>query len=851
MNNAKPEAETTAPDLGFLRSAKRHILTYSITALSSVALVAVFVTAYMQYRFYFEHTLTDLRNTATGRARLIEAVGRFDALTSRDYPGGPEKATLSQVLSAHERFSSFGKTGEFTLARREGDQIHFLLSRRHEQDVLRDTVAWNAEEAEPMRRALQGEVGHLVGLDYRGVRVLAAHAPVNQFGWGVVAKIDLSEVRSSSIRAGFIAIGPSLLVIAIGIAILIRATSPIIQRFEKRTRELHLQVLKRTQAEQDLAEARSILLTSIEEKRRKFILLEGKQASWFHAVAFDYDGTLTNSGRPGSELLNKLQELRSKGLKLLLVTGRIMAELRRDFMDVGQWFDLIVAENGAVIWQNQTSRTLAAALPVEIDIALRRRRVPFRRGQVLIACDGYYADIVLEELAKLQLDAQIFRNRGELMILPAGISKGTGLAEAQDILGISLHNTIAVGDAENDLSLLQYCELAVAVANAVPTLKAQADVVLDEEAGKGVMELLRHPLLRGEERVESKRWRVRLGHTPEGTAVTLTAAQINVLIAGGSGAGKSFAAGLIAEQLIELGYSICVFDPEGDHVNLAQLRGVSLVGGGKQLTAPELVFDTLQRPLGSTVIDLSNLPFSEKQSYVSKALLALKAQRDLTGTPHWILVDEAHVPFSDHTVAQLLTAGEKGFLLVTYKPRAIQVDTRTTIDFVLAVPSLGQAMEVAEMVSSFSGFPVKELEHFLTRGARQGQSLLIRVASMETTALTLAPRALRHIRHWHKYASNPLPPNQHFVFRSEEGLTGAHAGNIQEFHQELRNLETNSLLHHLRCHDFSRWIKGAMQDVEFGETLLTIESGLSKDSARDLEHVRQEILTLIHRRYLE
>jgi hydroxymethylpyrimidine pyrophosphatase-like HAD family hydrolase len=835
---------------GFLWREKRRILIFSICILSSVALISISLTAYVQYRTAFDDTRVRLEEIVKGRARLIEAVGRFDNYRSSNYPGGPENATLGQILSAHEHFAGFGETGEFTLARREGDRIRFLLSRRHDGDIPRETAYWDSDKAAPMKQALQGLSGSLIGLDYRGVEVLAAYEPVDGLKWGVVAKIDLAEIQATYIHAAAVALGLSALVIAMGIVVLIRITSPIIQRLEARTRELHFQTSRRTQAEQELVEARTLLLASIDERKRRFNRIEGAQATYFRAIALDYDGTLTNDKRPSNDLLKALQQVRLEGRQLVLVTGRIMAELRRDFMDVDKWFDLIVAENGAVIWRHG-SRTLVAALPVEIDSALRRRQIPYRRGQVLIACDGHHANVVLEEVSRLQLDSQIVRNRGEMMLLPAGISKGTGLAEGLRVLGISPHNTIAVGDAENDLSLFEHCELSVAVANAVPSLKMQADLVLDEPAGAGVMQLLHSPILKGDNWIESKRWKILLGHTPEGDAVTLPASQVNVLITGGSGSGKSFAAGLVAEQLIASGYSVCVFDPEGDHVRLAQLRGVSLIGGELELPIPDKLFDTHQGRLGSIVINLSGLPSAERQSYVSQALPVLNEQRKNTGTPHWILVDEAHEPFSDDNIAKLISSGEKGFCLITYKPGAVLADTNRAFDFVLVVAGAGQATEVAGMVSGFTSFPEDALERFLEGAARQGQALLIRVSSLEVCALTLAPRAVTHVRHWHKYASGQLPADSHFVFRNEGALTGEHAGNIGEFHQKLECLETDSLLHHLRCHDFSRWIKEAMQDGELGAEIFTIEGRLGDaESSPSLEKIRSAILAAIHKQYL-
>ena len=84
---------------------------------------------------------------------------------------------------------------------------------------------------------------------------------------------------------------------------------------------------------------------------------------------------------------------------------------------------------------------------------------------MLIACSAADEPAALEVIRELGLDCQLVRNRSEMMILPAGVTKGGGVREALDDLGLSPHNTIGVGDVENDHSLLDICEIGVAVAN--------------------------------------------------------------------------------------------------------------------------------------------------------------------------------------------------------------------------------------------------------------------------------------------------------------------------------------------------------------------------------------------------
>ena len=63
--------------------------------------------------------------------------------------------------------------------------------------------------AQPMRKALSGKSGTIVGLDYQGTTVLAAHEPLPVLNLGIVAKVDLTEVRAPFLKAGIRAMAKS------------------------------------------------------------------------------------------------------------------------------------------------------------------------------------------------------------------------------------------------------------------------------------------------------------------------------------------------------------------------------------------------------------------------------------------------------------------------------------------------------------------------------------------------------------------------------------------------------------------------------------------------------------------
>ncbi|CAL8969205.1 hypothetical protein TESS_TESS_01850 [Tessaracoccus sp. O5.2] len=131
---------------------------------------------------------------------------------------------------------------------------------------------------------------------------------------------------------------------------------------------------------------------------------------YFRAVALDFDGTLTDGERPAPAVLAALGEARAGGRRLVLVTGRTLRHLRAGFADVDNWFDAIVAENGAVLHTQEGSQVLAQPIDPALADALARRGVQVDRGQVLLGCSATHDHLVLEEVRRLGADYQLTRN---------------------------------------------------------------------------------------------------------------------------------------------------------------------------------------------------------------------------------------------------------------------------------------------------------------------------------------------------------------------------------------------------------------------------------------------------------
>jgi ABC-type multidrug transport system fused ATPase/permease subunit len=232
----------------YLRLFSIHVLEFQMSPRQRVALLILImsivvltveaITVTSLYNAAIEEEKSRLIEAAKSQARLIEAIARFDRVFSKDYPKGAREASLQQIRDAHSKYRGFGETGEFTLSKKENNQIFFLLSHRHYDLDEPKPVPWNSELAAPMRQALSGKSGTIIGLDYRGEMVLAAHEPVQELDLGIVAKIDLAEVRAPFIRASLISGSLAIILIALGAALFLGITNPLIQRLHQTVNKL-------------------------------------------------------------------------------------------------------------------------------------------------------------------------------------------------------------------------------------------------------------------------------------------------------------------------------------------------------------------------------------------------------------------------------------------------------------------------------------------------------------------------------------------------------------------------------------------------------------------------------------
>ena len=217
-----------------------------------------------------------------------------------------------------------------------------------------------------------------------------------------------------------------------------------------------------------------------------------------HVFATDYDGTIAEGNRVSEATARALERVRATGRKLLLVTGRMLPDLQAVCPELERMFDAVVAENGALVYfpERREMRTLGDAPEPALIAALERRGVVFAVGGAILATEASFAEAALAAIQETGVERTLVFNKGALMLLPGGVTKGTGLAAALAALELSPHNMVGIGDAENDHAFLSMCECAVAVADAVPALRERADYVTRAAmAAQGTVEFIEEHLL--------------------------------------------------------------------------------------------------------------------------------------------------------------------------------------------------------------------------------------------------------------------------------------------------------------------------------------------------------------------
>lgn len=560
---------------------------------------------------------------------------------------------------------------------------------------------------------------------------------------------------------------------------------------------------------------------------------------YFMALVVDYDGTLAFGGKVKAKTIDALIAIKASGRKLILVTGRELDDLKKNFdrLDI---FDRVVAENGALIYTPQidAQHLLSKPIPAQFVAKLKTSGVtPLAIGNVIVATREPQETTVLKVIRDMGLELEIIFNKGAVMILPSGINKVTGLTAALKDLGLSIHNVIGIGDGENDHSFLRTIGLGVAVSNACESIKQSAKLMTKGAYGDGVQELI-DQLLKDEYPLVTKiRQKVTVGLDSQGNSVELNPVD-RVLIAGNSGIGKSTLATAISEKMVANDFQFCIFDPEGDYEKLEKAIDV---GERKSPPSQEQVFELLQDPLHNVVVNTLAIELTERPSFFVQLSSKLDSLKASTGRPHWLVIDEAHHLMPAAQNHPSLPLPKEGTILITVHPDEIAANALKTLNVIIILGP--QAPKILERVSQIIGesLPDSQVK------APSGNEALMWQRMPINTIKTIKPDKpkFQHKRHTRKYAEGDLDEEFCFYFRGPKNALNLKAQNLMIFLQIAEGVDDATWMHHLKKKDYSDWFRKHIKDDVLAEDAAQIES----DPSLSADQSRKAIADLVKKRY--
>lgn len=191
--------------------------------ISMILITMVFSLGAIHYIVY-KSKKKDLKDLAINQQNIINSI----------YKETNDKNETLDILKEYFKNNPiFGKTGEYLIAVRSGDSVRYLVDVRHPVSAGFNSLSYFSETGEPIKFALAGNTGILTGRDYRNIMVLAYCTYLPEFEWGMVTKMDISEVNVPFYRGGIFSLAVSLILIFIGTYIFRKEFSPILKKVVK------------------------------------------------------------------------------------------------------------------------------------------------------------------------------------------------------------------------------------------------------------------------------------------------------------------------------------------------------------------------------------------------------------------------------------------------------------------------------------------------------------------------------------------------------------------------------------------------------------------------------------------
>ena len=235
------------------------------------------------------------------------------------------------------------------------------------------------------------------------------------------------------------------------------------------------------------------------------------------AIFMDIDGTLLSRRGVSQRVIDTIQRARAQGHLFFLCTGRSLGNMPKELRNTDYLDGYVMGcgmhcvKGDEVIYHDRIPAELVLKLA---KFSLEQEHECWYEGEnrVLatysdrdhIACfnsiEAFEEILKTEPVTKMTIQGPYREEYDEMFsewfdiygmgtysdVIKRGVTKATGMQRVLDYVGISRENCIGIGDSVNDLPMIEFAGLGVAMGNAPDGVKARADVVTESIDNDGV-----------------------------------------------------------------------------------------------------------------------------------------------------------------------------------------------------------------------------------------------------------------------------------------------------------------------------------------------------------------------------
>lgn len=217
-------------------------------------------------------------------------------------------------------------------------------------------------------------------------------------------------------------------------------------------------------------------------------------------IALDIDGTITDQNRRlETSAVGAIRKAEESGIPICLATGNLLCFAKTASILIGT-SGPIIAEDGGVIYNPKNKEMEILNGHEEVEKAVKLLEENFDNIQHTESSDILHSSRALERTIDASEARELFKENGlnvtavdtgfSIHIKGSNVNKGEALKKVASLIGCSISEIAAIGDAQNDVEMLQLAGQSFTPANSSQEAKEASSYTTKEPFGSGVQEII-------------------------------------------------------------------------------------------------------------------------------------------------------------------------------------------------------------------------------------------------------------------------------------------------------------------------------------------------------------------------